>query len=214
MDKSLGDEEYAKLVDNLKADDALRTEFLRCCLEEFGLTVNGGSDTIPSLSKLHLSSIMPSDVQRLIDGMQGIISSEGEGKPQLIVGENDTFVLDKQQPQQGSQRQYSPTMGIDDSSPDSMALIDLNKVPKHLRYYPDSHPDPRDTPFFGLSRFYDALKSARTQTSISHTTFGSYIMYGEVVTSTNTLLDKYVHFIKTFIVQTHIGSSISSNIRI
>lgn len=67
---------------------------------------------------------------------------------------------------------------------------------KHIITYPDGHlPDPEDTPLFNISRFYSELLAARSKATSPITETGSWgigeaTLYGEVVTSTQTMLDK------------------------
>src|SRR4051794_18182231 len=95
LDKSHGNETYEDIIEKLIADDKLRLDFMKSCLLKLGLRVNTESVSVPSLSKLHLTSVKPSNVKTLVDGLQDIVTCHGESQVELIVGENDLFVLEK-----------------------------------------------------------------------------------------------------------------------
>ncbi|KAF5325174.1 hypothetical protein D9619_009794 [Psilocybe cf. subviscida] len=71
--------------------------------------------------------------------------------------------------------------------------------PKGVIVYPDGKLPPRAlTPLFDVELFYDALEAARGATAASFSPWGlgDALMYGEVVTSTQTMLDKNPVFLR------------------
>ena len=189
LDKSNGNEDYAHTIDELFAQDSARIAFLISCLEKLGLKVNTGSTSIPSLSRLYLTSNKPQALQQLIDNIQTILISEPDSETKLIMGENDTFVLEvmpgrETQINGAASRLVEQTQSLD-------GIIDYNKIRKHVLLYTEGFPIARETPYFNHQIYYKALERYRFQAGFENQTMGSPFMYGEVVTSTNTMLDKY-----------------------
>ena len=81
-------------MDDLTADEKPRTEFLKMMLKKLGLEVNEGTEQVPSLSHLHLSSTRPGNVAELVHAWHeaGIITKDDNGS-EWIKAENDTFAL-------------------------------------------------------------------------------------------------------------------------
>ena len=182
---------YDKIVQALTNDDSKRIDFFKACLLKLGLEVNQESSTVPSLSRLHLSSASPSDTPKLIDGLKDIISVE-DGKD-YIKGENDTFMLEKLST-------WSPA-GMADALPDSSRqdanddesgenrFPDYDKIIKQVVVH-EEVPTSKETPYFNHNAFYANLAHYNADTAPSDGNLGKHILYGEVVTSTNTMLEK------------------------
>ncbi|KAJ6590965.1 biotin-ligase [Mycena vulgaris] len=71
--------------------------------------------------------------------------------------------------------------------------------PKHIIVCPDGHlPDHEQTPLFDLGLFFSALSAARKKDGVSEDAqpwaIGDALLYGEAVTSTQTILDKNPRF--------------------
>ncbi|TPX49284.1 hypothetical protein SeMB42_g02674 [Synchytrium endobioticum] len=78
-----------------------------------------------------------------------------------------------------------------------------HKIPFFITVYSvGDYPLPAETPHFNVPRYYDFLRVARADTDRrsaaleNELSFGSTIMYGEVLTSTQTILDKNLQFSK------------------
>jgi len=145
---------------------------------------------IPSLSSLHLSSIQHSEVDELLFSWEEIMTRDGG--EEYIQGENDLFHVEKRESRwnQGQELPKSLAMGQPDGATDEK-IIDFNSVLKKIVPHDESWPGPKLTPSFNHGLFYSSLKGYR-QLDEKATEWGSVLMYGEVVTSTNTLLDKWV----------------------
>ncbi|EMC92758.1 hypothetical protein BAUCODRAFT_37668 [Baudoinia panamericana UAMH 10762] len=193
-----GHHDYASVVSALVADEKHRVAFMKACLTKLGLQVSQESEAVPSLSRLHLSSAHPSLVAELVHSWHeaGIVSKDDDERD-TIKGENDTFILEQAgrlsmaevkaalPPPSAPQSEDGNTQA-DGSSSDDTGLPDYNALPKHVVLHEDnSLPDSKATPYFNHSAFYSHLKSYD-----SHSTFGQTLLYGEVVTSTSTLLEK------------------------
>lgn len=74
------------------------------------------------------------------------------------------------------------------TAPDQIA--DYSKIVKIITPHDKSLPTTRETPSFHHDSFYANLAHYHTKLRTPEPAFGRHLLYGEVVTSTNTLLDK------------------------
>jgi biotin---protein ligase len=182
------------VIQAITADDDARTTFLKAMLMKLGLEVSQESSIIPSLSRLHLSALKSSDVPELVHSFSGILVEE-DGE-EFIKGENDLFHLEKVDSRwsmtslsEALTSEYAkPRKESGRGTPDPAA--DYNSVPKRIVSHEEAWPESKDTPYFSHSTFFKSLAEYR-QREPEARTWGSTLMYGEVVTSTNTLLEKY-----------------------
>ena len=186
LDKNSGDSEYRERIELIERTDIQREAFLRACLIKLGLRASGEASAIPTLSLLHLSSTNPADVGHLVNRLREI--SVADGDRQKIVGENDTFILERN-PEPFSVGSLAGALTGEQDSP--RGIIDYNKVEKHVQIHDSGHPPPKETPYFDHAAYFKHLERYRSQSRSSPEIFGSFLLYGEVVTSTNTMLDKY-----------------------
>ncbi|KAK0668443.1 putative biotin-protein ligase [Cercophora samala] len=184
--------DYEKLIEDLAADEPSRTTFLKACLTKLGLEVSRGT-AIPSLSKLHLSSIHHREVGELLHSLDDIITKE-DGE-EYIKGENDLFHLEKPESRwdltslsralqsELERPRISPSRG----SPDP--TTNYSHIPKRIVSHETAWPEPKETPYFNHAVYYSSLLQSREQDQGAEE-WGDVLMYGEVATSTNTLLEK------------------------
>jgi biotin--protein ligase len=162
--------------------------------------VSQEASPVPSLSRLHLSSINPVEVSGLLEDLKDIIISE-DGE-EYIKGENDTFRIEKNHYQR-TLDSLATSLGnmnspsTEDSKADSFngipdRNIDYNKVVKILIPHETDWPGSRETPYFNHQCFYSNLRKYQQGRGIEADEFGKMLLYGEVVTSTNTILEKWV----------------------
>lgn len=71
-------------------------------------------------------------------------------------------------------------------------IVDYNKVIKQVVAHEDNLPTPKETPYFNHDAFYSNLKAYQASFTEAQGQFGKQLLYGEVVTSTNTMLEKSV----------------------
>ncbi|TIA08936.1 biotin holocarboxylase synthetase [Aureobasidium pullulans] len=205
---------YPRIVEALATDDKQRVDFMKACLAKLGLTPSQDDQGVPSLSRLHLSTLESSEVSDLVLSWSDIVEEvDGEF---LIKGENDTFQLEKQSGPWKSPEPTStlslqkvadalPTVvkdivtdaltGTSDSTKPvtetDAGIVDYDKITKKLLVHDTSLPDTKQTPYFNHHAYFANLAhyKKRHLHDISET-FGNVLLYGEVVTSTNTLLEK------------------------
>lgn len=193
---------YDKVVDALAQDDKQRTDFLKACLIKLGLQVNQEAQAVPSLSRLHLTSSNPSDVAELVASWAPIITLEnGE---EHIKGENDTFHLEKPSSWSMSSLTKAVTSivpgvggektdqgsGGGDAAADDDRILDYDQVVKKLVPHESDRPSSKDTPYWNHDAFFANYTHYHAASKDTDSEFGRYLLYGEVVTSTNTLLEK------------------------
>lgn len=178
---------YDELIATLKAADKDRATFLKACLVKLGLEVNQESTGVPSLSRMHLSALHSSDVDDLLVGLEEAITRE-DGE-EYIKGEHDTFHLEKPDTKWNMEA-LKRTLSHDSSqTANSDGIIDYSTITKRVLIHDETWPDTKETPYFNHNVFYSGLKAYR-EIDREAQTWGDQLMYGEVVTSTNTLLEK------------------------
>lgn len=195
LEKTAGGKDYPKLVDALTADDKARTDFLKACLAKLGLQINQETTTVPSLSSLHLSSLDPAGITHLLSSLEEVIIKEDGGR-EFLRDANDTFLIDKSQ--SFNMRSLEATLPhvteasgkADQQSDPEDRIIDYDSIIKHLILHGTSPPS-KLTPYFNHQAFYTNLEIYRSHSKEELSEFGSELLYGEVVTSTNTILEKY-----------------------
>jgi biotin--protein ligase len=201
LDAKSGGPDYPNLIDSLTKDDKLRIEFLKACLSKLGLHVSKEVTSMPSLSALHISSLHNIEASQVFkDLKEDVITEDGDD---LLKGENDTFLIEKQEPQLSldslaSSLPYIGSDRKDGATADQLASgvgdqnIDYNNVVKRLIFHESSWPGSKETPHFNHDLFYSNLAEYQDESGSRAEEFGKIIMYGEVMTSTNTILEKYV----------------------
>lgn len=174
-------------------DDKQRANFLRACLSKLGLRVNAKEDAVPSLSGLHLSSLKSANTTEILASLQDIITVEnGE---EYIKDDNDTFhIMSQSRSSRGSKistdaKEEREKTDCDDTSEDK--IINYSTIMKCIVIHDEEYPANRETPYFNHHAYYANLRHYQSQSTESDINFGQDLLYGEVVTSTNTILEKY-----------------------
>lgn len=194
---------YDDLMKVLETDDVERINFLKACLTKLGLEVNQDSSSVPALSKMHLSALDHQDVGGLLHSMSDIITKDDKGE-ELIKAENDTFHLEhpdtrwsvthlKEAISSAEPTVIKSEVANDAKSPSKPTiepgLIDYSKIVKSIISHDEALPQAKETPYFNHNLYYSSLQEYRQQDPEAEV-WGDVLMYGEVVTSTNTLLEK------------------------
>lgn len=158
-----------------------RASFLRACLAKLGLDLSAGPSAPPSLSRMHLTSANHTEVGEMLASWEEAITRE-DGE-EYIRGEHDVFRIEK----------HSSRWDVDklrEALPEADGIVDYNAAVKVVVPHEDEWPDVKETPSFNHRLYYNSLRAYRAQEPAAKE-WGETIMYGEVITSTNTLMDKY-----------------------
>ena len=192
LDKKADGPRYVEVIDTLADDEKHRMDFLKACLTKLGLKISE-EHHVPSLSRIHLSSLEPSETAEFLASLQELITTDDD--EEYIKDENDTFHLEKPSTWKMSKlkstlpvSEYEKTDEADDAEEDR--IVDYNSVIKRLLIHEDGYPMTKETPYFNHNAFYSNLKHYQAQSEEDVTEFGKLLLYGEVVTSTNTMLEK------------------------
>ena len=183
---------YSNVIKALEEDDSKRTDFLMACLLKLGLEVNEGNTEVPSLSRLHLSSAIPSDTSAFMESLREVITiRDGE---EYLKDENDTFHFEKSASWAFGSLVDALPVAKDDKTDETRfgdeRDTDYDKIVLRMIVHDKGSPAGKETPYFNHDAYYSNLKHYRSRTNNDEVVFGHYILYGDVVTSTNTLLEK------------------------
>ena len=163
-----------------------RKNLFKEILELLGLDVpmqNSSLYTQPLPQYLTSSPSQADAVAQVLERLGIILSDE----PYVLQDAEDTFHFHRST--------YNPIQVLSDASSKSKDS-DLWQ-PKHVIVYTRGDlPPPTSTTLFSFRTFYDILATVRTQNGCSDKAdpwgIGEILLYGEAVTSTQTMLDKYV----------------------
>jgi biotin--protein ligase len=171
---------------------------------KLGLEVNHSAQPVPSLSPLHLSCCHPSEIPSLLLSWKDVVSKSAAGQL-CIKGENDTFYIRNPPTSLTESAQLSSpedsldlsSLSISDSAEHDAEItsgvdriqVDYDAILKHIIVHTTDFPSYKETPDFNHALYYNSL-SRFTGPQRRRSTFGQYLLYGAVVTSTSTLLEK------------------------
>ncbi|KAI0196566.1 putative biotin apo-protein ligase [Xylaria flabelliformis] len=180
------------MVGALSDSDATRLRFLGDCITKLGLKRNSDVTATPSLSSMLISTETPSNADQLMNSLEGIMS---EG---YIVDEHDTFHLEMQSDRGTHQVQIGNQEADQVNKPPSEGTSQRSS--KHIVVYNRDYPNPQEAPLFDHNKFFSNLTQGQSPDSSYRAWFGKYLMYGEVMESTNTVLasnHKLLHLLPT-----------------
>lgn len=176
------------MIEQLEKDDDLRASFLKGCLTKLGLLVSQDENPVPSLSRLHLSALVPSSSSEVIAALEDIITVE-DGE-EYIKDDNDTFHIEI--PSAWSSGSAKTKTGEEaDRDDNEDRILNYSTIIKRVVVHEKEHPSSKETPYFNHHAFFANLAQYRSQSEEENDEFGTNLLYGEVVTSTNTILEKY-----------------------
>ncbi|GAB0133987.1 hypothetical protein EsDP_00002375 [Epichloe bromicola] len=185
--------EYADLVSRLQEDDDARFNFLGACLGKLGLEVSAENAALPTLSDIHLSAVDSSHVSELLCAWADVIDKENNGE--YIKGEGDTFRIQSDQDGLPVRDLLRALHGAGDHHHPTgeTGIIDYSTITKHIVAHENAPPTTEMTPRFNHGLYYSSLdRFQRIEEGAE--TWGNVFMYGDVVTSTNSLLEKNPKF--------------------
>ncbi|KAL9624386.1 MAG: hypothetical protein Q9160_001348 [Pyrenula sp. 1 TL-2023] len=196
LDKKADGPEFPKVIDAVADDEKHRMDFLKACLTKIGLRVNE-EQNVPSLSRIHLSSLQSSDSSELVSDLQSSITVEDD--EEYLKDNNDTFHIVK--PSTWKMGKLMKSLLEPDSDQTDQTdgagddrIVDYNSIVKQVLIHDEDYPASKETPYFNHHAFYANLKyyhsKSKSKEHDEHPIFGKHLLYGEVVTSTNTMLEK------------------------
>ena len=173
---------YSNLVKTLKADEEPRTKFLISLLTKLGLEVNHEGASMPSLTPLHLSTLYPDEAHELYDSWDEIISKEGN--EEYIRSDTDVFKIMRPGFSPGTTEAMISVRDAEDTDGAAAKILVLYESTR-----------PREISSFNFTEYYKSLEQYRRNEehigASEATEWGNILLYGSVVTSTNTMLEKY-----------------------
>ncbi|KAK6453643.1 biotin holocarboxylase synthetase [Scheffersomyces xylosifermentans] len=178
-----GDENYGEVIKAIKEGDKNRRLFFKSCLVKLGLKVNENVDvTVPKITPLYLSSHLNKDnLNELVKKLKSNTHFHGN----TLEDDNDTFVFHDE-----AEDDHDYFIAEDHGT-----IEGADEVPKHVKVFSEGNlPDPKSTPYFNMSAYYSHLEKLYDGRVGE---FGSILGYGEVVTSTNTLMDRNPSFLQS-----------------
>ncbi|KAJ5725663.1 uncharacterized protein N7483_007020 [Penicillium malachiteum] len=190
LDRKAGGPRFADVVDAIAADDKERTDFLKACLLKLGLQVAEDSTAIPSLSSLHITGQDPESSLEILSLLAPDLKEENRNE--YLKDENDTFRIERPGTWNLSELEEALPEG---ESKSTEGIVDYHAITKRLVFH-DELPSSKLTPYFNHHAFYSNLKQYQSESREGASEFGSNLMYGEVVTSTNTILEKNTQLLR------------------
>jgi len=173
---------YGELVKQLRADEEPRTKFLVSLLTKLGLEANHEGASVPSLTPLHLTSLYPDEAHELYDSWDEIISKEGNNE--FIRADTDVFKILRPGFSPGTKETMIVVRDSEDAD---------GGTAKTLVLYESTRPS--EISSFNFTDYYASLKHYRSNEKsiggVEAADWGNVLLYGSVVTSTNTMLEKY-----------------------
>ena len=177
---------FPELVQTIGSDEELRSDFMTACLVKLGLKVNRDEKIAPPLSPLHLTGITPSTALEARHELRDIIETQGEKT--ILKDEQDTFEIIMESSLNMSEMQKSLPEPDHEVRENGYEVIDYTKVVKKIIVHNERYPSLMTTPQFDHELYYDHFHDY--ENTHDDPNFGCYLLYGEVVTSTNSLLEK------------------------
>lgn len=155
-----GTENDGSILQELQEYEEDRKLFMKACLRKLGLKVSDESQ-IPNITPIHLAAhLSEGKTVEIVETLKQNLEFVGNS----FEDTNDTFHL------------HEP--GI---IPESSGT--------HILVYQNTLPEPKETPYFNMRKYFANLKELYDTNKVDGV-LGKLIGYGEVVTSTSTLLDK------------------------
>ncbi|KAJ6172046.1 hypothetical protein N7470_001113 [Penicillium chermesinum] len=183
LDPKAGGPEFADVVKTIAADDKGRADFLKACLSKLGLQVAENDNAIPSLSSLHISGLKPEGPIETLALLAPDLEKEDDNE--YLRDENDKFRIERP----GAWNLDDLAKSLPQESSPGEGIVDYQAIIKRLVFH-DDLPSSKLTPYFNHDAFYANLRHYQSESRLGASEFGTNLMYGEVVTSTNTILEK------------------------
>lgn len=185
-------EKYTDTLNQLAGAQASRLSFLKSVFIKMGLKVDPSPTPIPGLSRLSLTALDRSVLPPLIKTLQDELGQQGTN---LIKGFNDTFrIWDANQ-----ERLNKEDHQDEGQTDDERFNPDLDKVIKDIDVYYNGYPDNKISSHFNHELYYSSLQkfnNAEGEAASYIDKIGNIVLYGDVVTSTSTMLYKNFNLLR------------------
>jgi biotin--protein ligase len=199
---------YASVIDSVTSTDSTRIVFVGLMLQKLGLTVNEEEQAVPTLSRLHLTSHTRTEVSNLVaswseiitvvdkpgsawrEDLKRAVNALADNLPNLAVftgTAQGSSNLNSKEPKTTEEEIQECIRYTDASSSDQ--ILDYEKIVKVIVPHDQGLPSTREIPFHHEA-FYANLSFYHNKFQNPAASFGKHLLYGEVVTSTNSLLEK------------------------
>lgn len=178
------------IIQELTASLPLCRDLLVDCLSKMGLKVlsaqpqaQSGGNEVPALTPMYLSAINTNTLNAITSKLLGQVN-----KDSILIDSNDSFYISQinKTEQEQEIEDMLKSLSIQRESEENSPVLQL--------LYPASGemPEKTLTPLFDIKKFYDALLERRKLEwgGAPWYRFGNAMLYSEVITSTQTVLDK------------------------
>ncbi len=125
----------------------------------------------------------------MLASLEDIITME-DGE-EYIKDDNDTFRIET--PSTWFHPSSTPKSGEKEANSDCNEdrILNYTTIVKPIIVHEKEHPAGKETPYFNHHAFFANLSNYQSESKEEKVEFGAHLLYGEVVTSTNTILEKY-----------------------
>ncbi|KAK6341754.1 biotin holocarboxylase synthetase, variant 2 [Orbilia brochopaga] len=185
---------YPLVLRRLQENENLRVKFVSSLLKLLGLRINDQNTELPQgQMQLHLSCLEFVDAQLLQETLTSMAKPIGDTTNHNIIdSENDVFILETQPPVSNTHTAL-PTSAHLTAQLDE---IGNGKSAFRLKLHAQSWPTSEETPLFNIPNYFRYLRAEQSRMP-NALNFGTSLLYGEVVTSTNTILEKNFKLLRT-----------------
>lgn len=193
MRAAASDSHFQSVVAELERTDDGRRRFLRACLARLGLAVNDDeAASVPRLTPIYmLAQLDPARASGLARALRDNLDFVA---PNTFEDVNDTFVLHGED--------EDDLLFMSEGAAGAVSHEEIVSGPKHVKVYTSTKlPSSIETPHFDMGAYFAALQTLNAAnpslgSNNASLDFGQVLLYGEVVTSTNTLLDANANWLR------------------
>ncbi|KAF2263751.1 biotin apo-protein ligase-like protein [Lojkania enalia] len=174
---------------HLSAHTAAAVSALIASWSEIVIVVDGGEYIKGENDVFHLER---EGAAWAVDKMKKVVEAVEDIHPAVISGKEDKAEGSKARGEKSREENIITIRERIDytSRTSSDQILDYDALIKTLTLHINAIPSPRATPFFNHDAFYANLSFYHSKLQNSNPSFGRLLIYGEVVTSTNTLVEK------------------------
>ncbi|GAA5997718.1 biotin--[acetyl-CoA-carboxylase] ligase BPL1 [Rhodotorula paludigena] len=162
-----------------------RLSLIRGSLSALDLEVSDAPTTPPRLLPLFLASDEPQHARETAEALASVAQQSSTGEI-ILADRHDTFTLHPSTEAAALVQQLRSSTEPAPEDPEELRL-----EPKHICICDDAVPTQPLTPLFDLALYFSTYRLLKPQPAV----FGRVLLYSEVVTSTQTMLDKNEAFL-------------------